>query len=634
VQITAARHAIKTDCGVGVAAASNTCCDIVLGVLVLQATMVVLCPEECRCDLGRYNVDCSGLSLNNIPLIFPTNVSSLMLYDNNITSLQKDSFVSRGLTELEHFTVSSCELERIELGAFNGLTKLTYLSMSFNELSEIIPRTFEKLSSLVILHLNYNRLEHLEFDVFLGLSKVEHLSLKGNELQCLHPDLFVGLPNLEHLVFAFNRYLQLPTDRHFINSNSLSYLDISLCCISSVSVETFANFSALEWLDLSENRLSSVDINILKVLPKLSTLYLDGNPLQCDCQLQEVWRWYQDHSILTASGNRAPRCDTPSEVQGIWWGVLEKGQWLQGNIYYYGYYESTSYRYNPAEDTDTDMETVKDWGFKINRLNFIKYVQALVCAVLFIFGTTGKAILLNIIICNKDMQTVTNMYILNLAISDMIFLMAYFAESCTNIISDTWLYGDSTYAFLQFCSSMSDGLSAYNLAVLSIQRYLCSEYYILHCETYGKIVAVFQLLVSCVLPLCVIAFSYNMMARHLVKSAQPISEETQNHQLNTRKNTAKIVLGLTVVFLISYVPYHVWCTYVIFNMFSLSDEQLVDKLQYTYFVSTSLLLLNSCLNPVALFCTSLAFRRQFKRYLNCCSKANPTASNIELTRRN
>jgi hypothetical protein len=83
--------------------------------------------------------------------------------------------------------------------------------------------------------------------------------------------------------------------------------------------------------------------------------------------------------------------------------------------------------------------------------------------------------------------------------------------------------------------------------------------------SYYQHVFVFELLVSCVLPLCLIAFSYIMTAHHLVKSAQPIFEETQNSQLNTRKNTAKIVVGLTVVFLISYVPYHILWTYIISN---------------------------------------------------------------------
>jgi hypothetical protein len=49
-----------------------------------------------------------------------------------------------------------------------------------------------------------------------------------------------------------------------------------------------------------------------------------------------------------------------------------------------------------------------------------------------------------------------------------------------------------------------------------------------------------------------------MTARHLVESSRSISEGTQNPQLKTRRNTAQIVVGLTVVFLISYVPYHVF----------------------------------------------------------------------------
>ena len=84
-----------------------------------------------------------------------------------------------------------------------------------------------------------------------------------------------------------------------------------------MSIEAFANVSALKWLNLKYNNLSSVDINIVKALPKLSALYLYGNPLQCDSQLQEVWRWCQDRNIRTVSGEREPECDTPSEVKGI-----------------------------------------------------------------------------------------------------------------------------------------------------------------------------------------------------------------------------------------------------------------------------------------------------------------------------
>ena len=142
--------------------------------------------------------------------------------------------------------------------------------------------------------------------MFSGLVNLQYVDFGGNRLQYLHPDTFLGLPKLQQLYLSYNPRLQIPTDRNFINSHSLSHLGISHCNVSSVSVETFANVSALKQLDLNYNNLRTVDINILKALPKLSELYLDGNRLQCDCQLQEVWRWCEDRNIRTGyCGNGA-----------------------------------------------------------------------------------------------------------------------------------------------------------------------------------------------------------------------------------------------------------------------------------------------------------------------------------------
>jgi hypothetical protein len=199
---------------------------------------------------------------------------------------------------------------------------------------------------------------------------------------------------------------------------------MSGCNVSSVSVETFANVSGLELIDLTHNNLRNLHINILKVLPGLSEFYLQFNPLQCDCQLQEVWRWCLDHNIQTAYKKFAPLCDTPKEVQGMWWGVLEKGQCLQGNIEYYGDYRNTSYTYTQIEDRKADTETEQEeYGF-----TFYKY-KLPVSTVFFIFGTTSNIILIIIIISNKDMRTVPNMYILNVAVSDTIILTILLCEN-------------------------------------------------------------------------------------------------------------------------------------------------------------------------------------------------------------
>ena len=75
----------------------------------------------------------------------------------------------------------------------------------------------------------------------------------------------------------------------------------------------------------------------------------------------------------------------------------------------------------------------------------------------------------------------------------------------------------------------------------ALSKYTCKNLKNLKYITYYRHVVIFELVVSCVLPLCVIAVTYIMTAHYLFESSQSISEGTQNPQLNTRRNTAKIV---------------------------------------------------------------------------------------------
>jgi hypothetical protein len=626
----------------------------------MPAKFTLLCPEGCWCSAGGDKIECTNLSLESIPVIFHKEVRSLTLDDNNFTYLKKDTFLSRGLVRLERLSIDKCRLVGIEPDAFNGLTTLVQLSLMSNMIREIKPHTFGNMSCLKRLYLGYNLIENLEPDAFLGLSYLEYLHIDENNIQYLHPDMFMHSPNLEILSLSNNLQLEIPTDSHFLNSRSLRYLYMENCSAASISTKTFSKVAGLKTLDLSANHLRYIDINVVISLPQLSTFYLYENPLQCDCQVQELWRWCEDHNIKTAFGSKAPVCDVPSEVEGLWWGVLQRSQCSRGHISYYGDYRNLKYI-----QTD-DIYTAEYDNYMI----LLKYVQGSAYVALFIFGATGNVALLVIIICNKEMRTVPNMYILNLALSDIISLTVNLPINHAYLMTGGWTHGLFLCKLFAFSRRLSIGLSAYSVVVLSIQRYnvtvnsfhirvfspatwratvaaICgvwivaslfalpstfSMYVDIYCsyfysESYYTKVVVFELIVACILPLCVIVFSYVMTARHLVKSALPISQQIQHPQESTRRNIAKIVLGLSFVFLISYGPYHIICAYITLNDYP--DE---SELYYIYSVSTCLLVFNSCFNPVALCCTSLAFRRHFKRYLTCCYRKNTPTTNFELSR--
>jgi len=196
-----------------------------------------------------------------------------------------------------------------------------------------------------------------------------------------------------------------------------------------------------------------------------------------------------------------------------------------------------------------------------------------------------------------------------------------------------------------WCSTVATLFGVWILAALfavpsALSKYLFETLNLSSNVSYYKYVVIFVLLLSCVIPLCVIAFTYFMTARHLVESSSSISEGTQNPQHQTRRNSAKIVVGLTVVFVISYVPYHVFWTYFIWSekilllKFKSNLVNQSNKFQYTYLISNCFLLINPCLNPVALICTSSQFRQHLKRYLTCFCRTSSHPTDLELARRN
>jgi hypothetical protein len=111
--------------------------------------------------------------------------------------------------------------------------------------------------------------------------------------------------------------------------------------------------------------------------------------------------------------------------------------------------------------------------------------------------------------------------------------------------------------------------------------------------------------------------------------------------MNTRKNTAKVVWGITLLFVIGYVPYHIPEIYANSRIkYEILVDEHSDKINWLDIMYTTLqithcfLSINPSLNPLAMFCTILAFRRHFKRYPTCCCKTKSPPTNFELTRRN
>ena len=157
-----------------------------------------------------------------------------------------------------------------------------------------------------------------------------------------------------------------------------------------------------------------------------------------------------------------------------------------------------------------------------------------------------------------------------------------------------------------------------------ILTYLYHKSMILRHKIFYQLIVICEQIVSCVLPLCVIAFCYILTSHHLVESSSSLSGETQNPQLNTHKNSAQFQLCLTVIFLTRYVRYHTFWIHIIFTEDQKISETTIitiispnnHSLQYTHPVWTCPFIINCYLNPVTLFGCTVDFRMELKLFQN------------------
>ena len=92
-------------------------------------------------------------------------------------------------------------------------------------------------------------------------------------------------------------------------------------------------------------------------------------------------------------------------------------------------------------------------------------------------------------------------------------------------------------------------------------------------------------------------------------------------QVEARKKVARLVLSFVLVFIVCWLPRHVW--YFWYNF---------DPAEYNMFwhvfkiLAYCLSFVNSCVNPLALYFLSRQFRRYYDRYLFCCCRRHPQAA--------
>ncbi|RUS75255.1 hypothetical protein EGW08_016990 [Elysia chlorotica] len=308
------------------------------------------------------------------------------------------------------------------------------------------------------------------------------------------------------------------------------------------------------------------------------------------------------------------------------------------------------------------------------------YVVPVIFIIIFIVGLVGNGTLIVSVLANKAMRNVPNIFIVSLSMGDFLLILVAVPIAGTFFTFVHWPFGQVVCSMVEFTQTLSLGVSVFTLCALSADRYFaivhpmakmtgrtkrttvvtavsiwivsalfaipdavfssivtvdyggeintyctpCSEdiYHI-----YPKVFHVIRLVVYLILPTIIITCFYIMMARVLIRSNELVPVETKaahsNHQrqMNARKKVAKVVLSFVIIFVVCWLPRHVYLMWYFY-----ADEWFNDFWLGFKIFSYCLMFVNSCVNPFALYFLSGHFRKYYNRYLFClCRQKRYTA---------
>ncbi|NXI01881.1 ISLR2 protein, partial [Pachycephala philippinensis] len=164
------------------------------------------CPEPCACvdKYAHQFADCAYKELQAVPAGLPSNVTTLSLSANKISSLPRGAFAE--VTQVSSLWLAHNEIATIEPGALAVLVQLKNLDISHNQIAEFPWQDLRNLSALQLLKMNNNRMALVPRGAFRTLKDLRSLRINNNRFAALPEGVFDSLGSLSHLQIYNNPF--------------------------------------------------------------------------------------------------------------------------------------------------------------------------------------------------------------------------------------------------------------------------------------------------------------------------------------------------------------------------------------------------------------------------------------------
>ncbi|XP_076238463.1 prolactin-releasing peptide receptor [Calliopsis andreniformis] len=282
---------------------------------------------------------------------------------------------------------------------------------------------------------------------------------------------------------------------------------------------------------------------------------------------------------------------------------------------------------------------------------------------IFIVGVFGNALVCFVVARNRQMQTVTNLFIANLALSDVLLCVLAVPFTPLYTFLGGWIFGRTLCHLVPYAQGVSVYISTLTLTSIAIDRFMvimypfharmkievcltvivgiwivallvtlpyglymhleeprtyCEEYW--PSERFRKIFSSVTSILQFVLPFFVIAFCYTCVSIKLNDRAKskPGAKTSKREEADRerKKRTNRMLIAMVTIFGISWLPLNI--VNVVDDFYSPVNDWSYYRL--CFFMTHCLAMSSTCYNPFLYAWLNENFRKEFKQVLSCFSR--------------
>ncbi|XP_066571389.1 endothelin receptor type B isoform X2 [Amia ocellicauda] len=263
-----------------------------------------------------------------------------------------------------------------------------------------------------------------------------------------------------------------------------------------------------------------------------------------------------------------------------------------------------------------------------------KYINTVVSCLIFVVGIIGNSTLLRIIYKNKCMRNGPNVLIASLALGDLLYILIAIPINVFKLLAEDWPFGVHICKLMPFIQKASVGITVLSLCALSIDRYHAVTSWSRvkgmgiplwkAVEFYRDVKDWWLFGFYFCLPLACTGVFYTLMSCEMLSLKNGMRIALNDH-MKQRREVAKTVFCLVVIFALCWLPLHLSriLKKTIYDMNDPNRCELLSFLLVMDYIGINMASLNSCINPVALYFVSQKFKNCFKSCLCCwCQRPN------------